>query len=107
MATGYRFQPQDFLKPIAERLNWADDKRFVIAKNYSIDKTGHEVFIQNSELHAEGFVPPDLGRGCYRNSTIIRSVTGQEHYPIETSTAFQTFAAPSGHPLREAVRASA
>ena len=31
---------------------------------------------------------------CYRNSCIIRAMTGKEYYPIERRIAFQQFSAP-------------
>jgi lysine N6-hydroxylase len=42
-------------------------------------------------LHTHGFVTPDLGMACYRNSYIIKEITGIEHYAIETKIAFQEF----------------
>lgn len=41
------------------------------------------------------FVTPDLGMACYRNSCLIREITGTEYYPIEKNIAFQQFSAPS------------
>ena len=38
-----------------------------------------------------GFVTPDLGMVAYRNSYIIREITGKEYYPIEEKIAFQQF----------------
>ena len=68
--------------------------RFAVRRNYTIDATGGEVFVQNAELHTHGFVAPDLGMAAYRNSCIIRELLGREHYPIEHSIAFQEFGAP-------------
>ena len=41
-----------------------------------------------------GYLPPDLGQACYRNSIIIREILGREYYPVERSMAFQRFGAP-------------
>ncbi len=60
-------------------------------RNYSIDKNAGEIFVQNAELETHGFVTPDLGMGCYRNSYILREVTGKDIYPVEESIAFQKF----------------
>lgn len=65
-----------------------------MARNYSIDTQHNEIFVQNAELHTHSFVTPDLGMACYRNSWILREITGTEHYPIEEQIAFQQFAAP-------------
>jgi lysine N6-hydroxylase len=96
MATGYRFRPHTFLEPVEDRINRCEDGRLAVARNYTIDKRGSEIFVQNAELHAEGFVPPDLGQACFRNSSIIRELLGREHYAIERSVAFQRFSAPEG-----------
>ncbi|MDS1271281.1 SidA/IucD/PvdA family monooxygenase [Lipingzhangella sp. LS1_29] len=94
LATGYSYRPPDFLSPIAERLRWDGEGRLVAARNYSVDQRGSEVFVQNAELHTHGFVTPDLGMAAYRNSSILRELTGREPYPVESTTTFQTFTAP-------------
>ncbi len=91
LATGYRHQPPDFLGPIRDRIAWDEHGRFAVRRDYSIDTAGGEIFVQNAELHTHGFVAPDLGMAAYRNSWIIRSLLGREHYPIERSIAFQEF----------------
>ena len=47
-----------------------------------------EIFVQNTGLLSHGVTNPDLGFCCYRNSQILRELTGTEHYRIETRTAF-------------------
>jgi lysine N6-hydroxylase len=32
---------------------------------------------------------------CYRNSYIIKEITGVEHYAVETKIAFQEFGVPA------------
>ena len=39
---------------------------------------------------------PDLGMAAYRNSCILREITGREVYPVERSIAFQQFGPPPG-----------
>jgi lysine N6-hydroxylase len=36
--------------------------------------------------------------GAYRNSCILREITGREVYPVERSIAFQQFGAPGPAP---------
>jgi len=91
LATGYAYQLPEFVEGISDRVMWDDKERFDVARNYSIDKNKSEIFVQNAELHTHGFVTPDLGMAAYRNSYIIKEMTGVEHYPIETSIAFQQF----------------
>ncbi len=91
LATGYRYRVPEFLDPVRDRIAWDTHGRFDVARDYSIDTRGGEIFVQNAELHTHGFVAPDLGMAAYRNSTIIRELLGREHYPIEKSIAFQQF----------------
>lgn len=59
-------------------------------RDYSIDIRG-DIFVQNVGLHTHGISSPDLGMGCYRNSTILKAVLGYAPYHIEEHIAFQTF----------------
>lgn len=90
LATGYGYQPPQFVEGIYNRIQWDDAGRYAVNRNYSID-AHNQIFVQNAELHTHGFVTPDLGMACYRNSTIIREMLGREVYPVEKSIAFQTF----------------
>jgi lysine N6-hydroxylase len=93
LATGYRYAVPAFLEPVRDRIAWDDRGRFDVARNYSIDTRGTDIFVQNAELHTHGFVAPDLGMAAYRNSSIIRELLGREHYAVEKSIAFQEFGA--------------
>ncbi|WP_291147952.1 lysine N(6)-hydroxylase/L-ornithine N(5)-oxygenase family protein [Flavobacterium sp. UBA7680] len=95
LATGYGYKLPQFLEGIASRIQWDVKGRFATNRNYSIDQNGSEVFVQNAELHTHGFVTPDLGMACYRNSYIIKEITGMEHYAVETKIAFQEFGVPA------------
>ncbi|WP_299680579.1 lysine N(6)-hydroxylase/L-ornithine N(5)-oxygenase family protein [uncultured Tenacibaculum sp.] len=91
LATGYSYQLPEFVNGISDRIQWDAKERFDVARNYSVDKNGNEIFVQNAELHTHGFVTPDLGMAAYRNSYIIKEMTGAEYYPIESKIAFQQF----------------
>ncbi|WP_442267598.1 lysine N(6)-hydroxylase/L-ornithine N(5)-oxygenase family protein [Tenacibaculum sp. ZS6-P6] len=91
LATGYSYQLPEFVNGISDRIQWDAKERFDVARNYSVDKNGNEIFVQNAELHTHGFVTPDLGMAAYRNSYIIKEMTGVEYYPIESKIAFQQF----------------
>ncbi|MEV4754824.1 SidA/IucD/PvdA family monooxygenase [Micromonospora sp. NPDC049559] len=95
LATGYRYTVPDFLAPIRDRIRFDGHGRFDVARNYTIDAAGREIFLQNAATHAHSVTSPDLGMGPYRNSWIIRELLGREVYPIEKSIAFQEFGAPS------------
>ncbi|WP_446664647.1 lysine N(6)-hydroxylase/L-ornithine N(5)-oxygenase family protein [Flexivirga sp. B27] len=96
LATGYHHPVPDFLTPIRDRLRFDDHGRFDIARNYSVDHVGRNVFVQSAGDHVHSVSSPDLGMGAYRNSCIVRELTGREPYPIEKSIAFQEFGAPAG-----------
>lgn len=91
LASGYTYRLPDFVEGIASRIQWDEKGRFNANRNYSVDTNGNEIFVQNAELHTHGFVTPDLGMACYRNSYIIKEITGVEHYLVEKRIAFQQF----------------
>jgi lysine N6-hydroxylase len=97
LATGYRYQVPEFLRPLRHRIAWDEAGRFAVRRDYRIDRAelaGPEIYVQNAELHTHGFVAPDLGMAAYRNSYLIRAMLGRETYPVEKSIAFQEFGAP-------------
>ncbi|HEX8348215.1 MAG TPA: lysine N(6)-hydroxylase/L-ornithine N(5)-oxygenase family protein [Actinoplanes sp.] len=95
LATGYGYRVPGFLEPVRERIRWDSHGRFDVARNYSIDHTGREIFLQNAGTHTHSVTSPDLGMGPYRNSWIISELLGREHYPIEKRIAFQDFGVPA------------
>jgi len=93
MSTGYTYRPPEFLTPLMPLIEFDRQQRYAVGRDYSIDRH-HSLFVQNAELHTHGFVSPDLGMACYRNSVILRSILGREVYPVEKKIAFQTFGLP-------------
>jgi lysine N6-hydroxylase len=95
LATGYRYRVPSWLEPIRDRIRWDGAGRFDVARNYTVDVTGREIFLQNAGTHTHSITSPDLGMGAYRNSWIIRDLLGEEYYPIEKSITFQEFGVAS------------
>ena len=95
LATGYTYKEPAFLAGIQDRIRRDAKGRFDVGRNYGTGVEPGEIFVQNAELHTHGFVTPDLGMAAYRNSCILREITGREVYPIERSIAFQQFGAPA------------
>ncbi|MFE4081978.1 lysine N(6)-hydroxylase/L-ornithine N(5)-oxygenase family protein [Paenarthrobacter sp. YIM B13468] len=95
LATGYSYKEPAFLAGIQDRIRRDAQGRFDVERNYGTGVEPGEIFVQNAELHTHGFVTPDLGMAAYRNSCILREITGHEVYPIERSIAFQQFGAPA------------
>ena len=56
LATGYTYQKPEFIEGIANQIEWDDKDRYAVHRNYSIDKKGKDIFVQNAELHTHGFV---------------------------------------------------
>jgi lysine N6-hydroxylase len=93
-ATGYRQKPPPFLGGIEHRLRFDRQGRYQPTRNYAVDVHGCEVYVQNAGLHSHGLSNPELGLACYRNSCLIRELTGVEHYRIEPAFALQSFTVP-------------
>ncbi len=93
LATGYRAQVPAFLDPVRDRVRWDEQGRYDVSADYAIDVAGDGIYVQNAEEHTHGLAAPDLGMGAYRNSVILRAVTGREIYPVEERIAFQHFGA--------------
>lgn len=102
LATGYRYRLPAFLQPVADRLRFDAAGRLDVARDYSVDCAGGEIFVQNVGLHTHGLATPDLGMACYRNACILRSLTGRDVYPVETRIAFQQFGLPETAPRSQA-----
>jgi lysine N6-hydroxylase len=95
LATGYEQNIPAFLDGIRHRLRWDAKGRYQLSRNYAADVNGSEVYVQNAGLHTHGVTNQDIGMSCYRNSYIIRELTGVEHYKIEPRVAIQDFAIPA------------
>ncbi|MEU3599414.1 lysine N(6)-hydroxylase/L-ornithine N(5)-oxygenase family protein [Streptomyces sp. NPDC006798] len=91
LATGYKYTVPDFLTPLHDRVRWDGRGRFDVARNYSVDTAGREIFLQNAGVHTHSITSPDLGMGAYRNAYIIGELLGREYYAVEKSIAFQEF----------------
>ncbi len=95
LATGYTYHIPSFLEPVKELIQWTEDGLYDIKHNYSIDKKGDRLFVQNAELHTHGFNAADLGMGPYRNAIILNSILGYDYFSIETHITFQYFGIPA------------
>ncbi|MBZ4043698.1 lysine N(6)-hydroxylase/L-ornithine N(5)-oxygenase family protein [Flavobacterium hibisci] len=91
LATGYSYKEPDIIKGIENKINRLENGLFNVNRNYTIDKDGKDIFVQNAELHTHGLSTPDLGMGPYRNSCIINQLTNREIYKVEKRIAFQEF----------------
>lgn len=95
LATGYHYHTPDFIQNIRERIRWNSAGRYVPSRSWAIDHDNREIFVQNIGLHSHGLTNPDLGLACYRNSRLLRELTGHDHYPAEARVTFQDFHPPA------------
>jgi lysine N6-hydroxylase len=93
-ATGYTQNVPAFIDGIRSRIRWDEKGRYKLSRNYAIDVCERDIFVQNAGLYSHGLTNPDLGMSCYRNSCILRELTGVEHYKIERRIALQDFSVP-------------
>lgn len=91
LATGYKYKEPAILSGIENKINRLENGLFNVHRNYTIDKNGTDIFVQNAELHTHGLSTPDLGMGAYRNSIIINQLANREVYKVEKRIAFQQF----------------
>jgi lysine N6-hydroxylase len=56
LATGYTYQKPEFIEGIEDRIKWDDKNRYDVHRNYSIDKQGKDIYVQNVELHTHGLL---------------------------------------------------
>lgn len=91
LATGYKYKEPAILSGIENKINRLENGLFNVHRNYTIDKNGTDIFVQNAELHTHGLSTPDLGMGAYRNSIIINKLANREVYKVEKRIAFQQF----------------
>ncbi|GAB3942519.1 lysine N(6)-hydroxylase/L-ornithine N(5)-oxygenase family protein [Corynebacterium tapiri] len=91
MATGYKGpRLPDFLEDAQGELRFDSVGRLSVGLDFSVDKHA-SFFVANAEEHTHALNAPDLGMGPWRNSIIIKQITGHEVYPIERNIAFQSF----------------
>ena len=90
-ATGFKYSRPAFLDGISEQLPKDTHGRYIVSREYAVDKAQKQIFVQNAEQHTHGFVTPDLGMACYRNSIILREILGYAPYQVEQKIAFQCF----------------
>ena len=91
LATGYTYKEPEIIKGIEDKIDRMENGLFNVHRNYTIDKNGKDIFVQNAELHTHGLSTPDLGMGAYRNSCIINQLANREIYKVEKRIAFQEF----------------
>ncbi|MFI2703757.1 lysine N(6)-hydroxylase/L-ornithine N(5)-oxygenase family protein [Cellulosimicrobium composti] len=101
VATGYAASVPAFLDPVRHLLRFDELGRLDVARDYTVDDA-RRVHVLNGEEHTHGVTAPDLGFAAWRNSVVLRTITGREVYPVEERIAFQTFGLPDDAATRPA-----
>jgi lysine N6-hydroxylase len=99
VATGYAATVPTFLDPVRGLLRFDELGRLDVARDYTVD-AARRVHVLNGEEHTHGLTAPDLGFAAWRNSVVLRTVTGREVYPVEERIAFQQFGLPDDEHTR-------
>lgn len=94
LATGYEYRTPEFLAPLRPHIAWDEYGRPCVNRNYSLHCEWSGLFVQNAVPESLGFTSSDLSLGPYRNSVILNSVLGYEHFSVERRVAFQDFGVP-------------
>lgn len=91
LSSGHQYEVPSFMEGVFDRIERDEQGKYLQKENWSVDIHGHDIFIQNAGFESHGLINQDLGMSCYRNSRILREITGRDIYPIEHRFAFQSF----------------
>src|SRR5262249_45351729 len=91
LATGYAYPAPKLLEPLRARIAWDELGNPCVARNYAVACDTGGLFLQNAAPESHGFTSSDLSLGPYRNSIILNTIVGREHFAVERRTAFQEF----------------
>lgn len=91
LSSGHKYEVPSFMEGVFDRIERDEQGKYLQKENWSVDIHGQEIFIQNAGFESHGLIDQDLGMSCYRNSRILREITGRDIYPIESQFAFQSF----------------
>jgi lysine N6-hydroxylase len=91
LSSGHQYEVPSFMEGVFERIERDEKGKYLQKENWSVDINSREIFIQNAGFESHGLINQDLGMSCYRNSRILREITGRDIYPIESRFAFQSF----------------
>ncbi len=92
LSSGYLYEVPPFMEGVFDRIDRDEQGKYRQKENWSVDIHGREIFVQNAGFESHGLINQDLGMACYRNSRILREITGRDIYPVERRFAFQSFA---------------
>lgn len=91
LSSGHKYEVPQFMEGVFDRIERDEHGKYLQKENWSVDIHGSEIFVQNAGFESHGLINQDLGISCYRNSRILREITGRDIYRIESRFAFQSF----------------
>ena len=100
LATGYRPNIPDWLEKLKDCIFWEDDKRYKVSRDYRLEfkeKRPHQIYTLTNLEHSHGAGATNLALSVGRNIAIINKIAGEQLYPEQTNTIFQTFGLKKWH----------
>jgi lysine N6-hydroxylase len=91
LSSGHKYEVPAFMEGVFDRIERDEQGKYLQKENWAVDIHGREIFIQNAGFESHGLINQDLGMSCYRNSRILREITGRDIYSVERRFAFQSF----------------
>ena len=94
LSTGYKPKISPFIERIKDDIEWEDDKRFNVTKDYRLvfkHPRNHHFFTLTNIEHSHGSGATNLGLSVQRNQRILNVIAGRDVYPVPEETTFQTF----------------
>lgn len=83
--TGYQWQYPEFMKSLEGKIDFDDNRNYIVSENYAI-KWAHaetnSIFVQNAARHTHGVQDPNLCLSAWRSANIINSITNISPYTI-------------------------
>lgn len=94
LATGYKPLIPSWLMNMSEELEWEDEKRFRVSRDYRLewkDQRPHHFFTLTNLEHSHGASATNLALSVQRNQAILNTIVGEDVYPVRSDTVFQQF----------------
>jgi lysine N6-hydroxylase len=94
LATGYKPNIPEWLNKLRDEIEWEDEKRFKVTRDYQLSFKGerpHKIYSLTNLEHSHGAGATNLALSVGRNVTIINSIAGKQVYQEQDNTVFQSF----------------
>jgi len=87
LATGFENVVPDFIKPLADKIEFDEQNRFKLESDFSLKlktaQTQNKIYALNFSRHAHGISDPQTSLMPWKSATIINSLLGREFYQLK------------------------